>query len=168
MKKEKKKEKSSLKDKILDIVPIIAILLIVFLVAIMISNEKNISKTMKIHNISYSEFQDKIKEDKFNIILIGRDNCSHCADYKPLVNQVANQYDLNVWYLNISTLQEEEYIFVHNNVNVLKDQYDPEGNLSIPTPATVIYRNGYEIDSILGDVGENGFKNLLVKNGVVK
>ena len=54
------------------------------------------------------------------------------------------------------------------DVNVLKNEYDPEGNPGIPTPATVVYRKGYELDSVLGDVGEKGFKNLLVKSGVVK
>lgn len=168
MKKEKKKENGNLKDKLLDVVPILAIVLIVFLVAVMVSNEKNISKTMKIHSISFKEYQDKIKEDQFTIILIGRDNCSHCADYKPLVNQVANQYNLDVWYLNTDSLEKDEYIYLHDHVSVLKDKYDSEGNPGIPTPATVIYRNGYELDSVLGDVKDKGFKNLLVKSGVVK
>ena len=168
MKKEKKKEKSNLKEKIIDVVPILAIVLIVFLVAIMVSNEKNIAKTMKIHSISFSEYQDKILEDQFTIILIGRDNCSHCADYKPLVNQVANQYNLDVWYLNTDSLEKDEYIYLHDNVSILKDEYDPEGNPGIPTPATVVYRKGYELDAVLGDVGEKGFKNLLVNSGVVK
>ena len=168
MKKEKKKEKNNIKNKLLDFVPLLAILLIVFLVAVMVSNEKNISKTMKIHNISYSEYEDKIKEDKFTIILIGRDDCSHCADYKPLVNQVANEYDLDVWYLNTDSLKEEEYLSLHDNITVLKGEYDDEGNPGIPTPVTVIYRKGYEINSILGDVGSKGFSNLLVKSGVIK
>lgn len=168
MKKLRNKEKSNLKDKLIDILPIIAILIIVFLVAVMVSNERNISKTMKIHNISFNEYKEKIMEDKFTIILIGRDNCSHCANYKPLVNQVANDYNLDVWYLNTDTLEKDEYLFLHDNVNVLKDQYDPEGNPGIPTPATVVYRKGYELDSVLGDVGSKGFQNILVKSGVVK
>ena len=105
---------------------------------------------------------------KFTIILIGRDDCSHCADYKPLVNQVANQYDLDVWYINTDNLEKDEYVYLHDNVSVLKSQYDSEGNPGIPTPATAIYRKGFEINSILGDVGQKGFLDLLKKSGVVK
>ena len=163
-----KKEKSNLKDKILNVVPIIAILVIVFFIAVMVSNEKSISKTMKIHDITFAEYLDKIKEDKFNIFVIGRTDCSHCIEYKPQVNQVANKYDLDIWYINIDNLELNDYIYLHDNINVLKDEYDSEGNPGIPTPVTVIYRNGYELDSELGDVGQKGFQNLLIKNGVVK
>lgn len=168
-KKEKveKKNKKELKEKLIDIVPILGILLIVFFIAAMVSNEKNINKTMKIHDVTYNEYLDKIEEDSYNIFVIGRTDCSHCIDYKPLVNKVANEYDLDIWYINVDNLEFDEYVKLHDNVGVLKDQFDDEGNPGIPTPATVIYQNGKEVDSILGDVGEEGFLNLLVKNGVV-
>ena len=42
-----------------------------------------------------------------------------------------------------------------------------DGSLIIQTPGTVLYKNGVEVDSLLGDRGEDGFTNFLVRNGVV-
>lgn len=167
MKKNNQKN-NSLKDKILDYVPILGMLVIVLLIAVMVSNEKHIAKNMKIHNITFSEYQEKVKEDQFNIFILGMKDCSHCADYKPVVNQIANKYDLEVWYLDTNELEYDEYVYLHDNISVLKDRYDDAGNPGIPTPVTVIYRNNYELDSRLGDIGQNGFLNMLNESGVVK
>ena len=166
--KKDKKEKINLKNKILDIVPILAILIIVFFVAIMVSNNKNISKTVKIKEISYSELEEKIKEDTFNIVLIGRTDCSHCVNYKPIINQAGNQYNFDILYINTDNLTVDDYIKIHDSVKVLKDQFDSEGNPGIPTPVTVIYRNGFEINSILGELNLKKLENFLSDSGVIK
>ena len=49
-----------------------------------------------------------------------------------------------------------------------KDNYNDEGELSILTPTTVITKSGDEVYSISGDLGYNGFLNLLKEYQLVE
>ena len=147
---------------------IVGVVVIVLLFAAMVSKEKNVEKNIRIHNISFAEYKEKALSDEFSIFLIGRGTCSHCVEYKPLVNQVASKYNLDVYYISLDNIEYEDYVYLHDDVGVLKNQFDEEKNPMIPTPVTVIYRSGHEVDSVLGNVRQEGFLDLLVKNGVVK
>jgi len=57
---------------------------------------------------SYSEVKDIINDDKKTILLVGRDDCSHCIEYRPTVVAVAKEYDLKVIYINTNTIKDKE------------------------------------------------------------
>ena len=118
--------------------------------------------------INYNEYKEKIAEDKYNVILLTSPTCSHCVSYKPYVNAVANDYDLEVYNLNLNTLEYDQYIEIHDAYTVTKDEYDENNVPGIPTPVTIITKNGEEVKSILGDIGSTGFLNLLKTNNVIK
>ena len=167
----KKKFNNSLKDKknIFQVVCIIVITVIIVGLLIVVSKEKDSNANNHIQEISYAEYQDKITSDEYTIVLLASPVCSHCMAYKPLMNQVADKYNLNIYYLNVNSesLTEEEYINLHDSISVIADNYNKDGEPVIPTPATVIYRNGKEMASELGNIKENGFLKLLIDNGVV-
>lgn len=146
--------------------------LIVLALAIMvsISNGNKAVTGNHIIEVGYNEYLEKIKGDNYTIVLLASPTCSHCQDYKPFVNSLAGEYNLEVNYLNVSSknLTNEEYIELHDSLSVLKDQYNSYNEPVIPTPTTAILRNGIEVDSILGDIGYNGLKDFLTKNGVIK
>lgn len=121
-----------------------------------------------IEEINYSKYTDIIKEDKYNIILLTSPTCSHCVNYKPYVNLVADKYDLTVYNINLDNLDYDDYVTIHDSYEATRNNYS-DGNIpSIPTPATIITKNGKEVTSILGDIGESGFTNLLKTNKVIK
>lgn len=139
---------------------------IVFLIAslvLMFVNKENSS----IKKINYQEYKDIIKEDKYNIILLTSPTCSHCINYKPYVNYVASKNNLTVYDIDLSNLDYDEYIELHDKYNAIKNEYR-DGKPVIPTPATIIVRNGEEVTSILGDIGQLGFTNLLKNNNIIK
>lgn len=155
------------KSNILGNVLIIGIVLIVLLIASMISKNSG-SGSVRVKEISFQEYSEKSQEDEFTVYLIGRNECSHCMEYKPLVNQVANKYNIDVYYINLDNVLYDEYVYLHDNISILKEQFSSDGDPIIPTPATVVYRNGHEIDSVLGNVKQEGFLDLIVRSGVVK
>ena len=118
--------------------------------------------------ISYSEYSEKIKEDKYTIILLTSPTCSHCVNYKPYVNAAAEENDLTVYNINLNNLEYDQYVEIHDKYNAIKDEYDDKNNPGIPTPVTIITKNGEEVTSILGDIGYKGFINLLKTNGIIK
>ena len=73
-----------------------------------------------------------------------------------------------VYDLSINDVSYEEYVELHDKYSVLKDEYAEDKAPVIPTPVTVIVRNGEEVASILGNIGSEGFTKLLRNNGVIE
>ncbi len=144
---------------------IIVLVIVVGVVALIVSNDKGLGKS-RVKEISYQKYQEKIKDDEYTIVLITRDGCTHCISYKPSVNAIAKKYNLSIYELNVESLSMDEFITLHDNASIFKDVYD-EGSPIIQTPGTILYKNGVEVDATLGDRGQDGFKNFLIKNGVV-
>ena len=69
---------------------------IVFLIASLVLMFANNNKKY-VQEISYKKYQDIIKEDKYNVILLTSPTCSHCVSYKPYVNLVASENDITVY-----------------------------------------------------------------------
>ena len=93
--------------------------------------------------------------------------CVHCNNYKPFVNYVALEYDLDVYNIDLSKVTYDEYKALHDAYSAIKEKYDNDTPL-IPTPATIIVKNGGEVASILGDIGYDGLVKLLKSNKVIK
>ena len=145
-----------------------AIVLLIGALVLMIVKSVNSSKQNRIKEISYQEYSEIKNNNDYTILLLTASYCSHCKDYKPYVNYAANEYNLEIYDIDISdNLTEAQFNDLHS-FNVIKDAYNEEGNAIIPTPVTVILKNGVEIDSKAGDIGYDGFVNMLEENRVIK
>ena len=160
----KKKNKNNIK--LINGIIIFGIICLIISLIIMLMNNKKLEN--HITDISYSEYLDVINSDEYNVILLTTSTCSHCKDYKPYVNYVCDDNNLLVYNLDISKLSYDEYIEIHDKYSATKDSYGEKDIPSIPTPVTIITKNGEEVTSILGDIKESGFQSLLKKYGVIK
>ncbi len=122
----------------------------------------------RIVEINYDKYSELIKNDSYSIILLTSPTCTHCINYKPYVNYVANENNLTVYNLDLTTLEYDQYIEIHDMYTATKDQYGDNNTPVIPTPATIITKNGVEVTSILGDIGKTGFEKQLKNNGIIK
>lgn len=152
-------------SKLVNALIIIGIVFLILSLVLMFRKTNNDNHLME---INYNEYREKIAEDKYTIILLTSPTCSHCINYRPYVNLVAEENNLTVYDINLNNLEYEQYIEIHDKYNIIKNEYDSKGNPVIPTPVTIITKNGEEITSILGDIGSKGFTNLLKTNGVIK
>ncbi len=131
-----------------------------------------LNKLKKIDNhlveIDYDMYSEIINKDEYSIILLTSPYCYHCKDYKPNVNTVADEYHLTIYDLDITNLTVNQAYEVHDKYSLLKDRYNEKGTPTIQTPTTIITKNGEEVDMLLGDIGYNGFLELLKKNEIIK
>ena len=158
--------KSNKDNKLVDILIIVGIVFLIGSLVLMFSkgdNNKN-----NIVEINYDKYTNIIKEDKYNIILLTSPTCSHCVSYKPYVNAIAGENNLTVYNIDLNNLEYEEYVAIHDKYNATKNQYGEGNTPSIPTPVTIITKNGEEVTSTLGNIGEKGFRNLLKNYGIIK
>ena len=150
------------------LVNILIIVGIFFLIGSLVLMFTKNDKNNHITEINFKEYQEIIKEDKYNIILFTSPTCSHCINYKPYVNYVADEYGLTVYDINLSDLEMDEYKKLHDSCSATKNEYDDKGNPVIPTPVTLIVRNGEEVASFLGEIGHSKLTKFLKNNNVIQ
>ena len=61
---------------------------------------------------------------------MGQPNCSHCMDFKPTIERVIKDYQIEVKYIDVSKLEDKEY-------SILKTKTFITG-----TPHTVFIKEG--------------------------
>lgn len=128
-----------------NIILTIAIIILIALITFLLINNKNETKGLK--EITYKEVLKKIDKKEDFIILLSQTTCSHCAEYKPALKQIARKYDLTIYYLDYDKYGEkkaEEIIKFFN--------FDGD------TPTTFFYKNGKEtsvMNRLIGTVSNS-------------
>ncbi len=101
------------------------------------------SKDAYITFIDYDGYKSLVRKDDTSVIVIGQDGCSHCSNYKPALNSVAEDYNVAMNYLNLTNLTEEESNKLFENLKNIG--YDDPAFLedgSFGTPLTLIIEDG--------------------------
>ncbi len=80
--------------------------------------------------INYIKYLEKLENDETFPLVIGSASCSACAMFKGTMESFIEEYQVEVFYIDISKLNEEEY-------NSLKTDTSFDG-----TPTTVFIESG--------------------------
>ena len=67
--------------------------------------------------IDVASYIEKYKDSAKHIVFIGRDTCNYCRVEKPILQKVAKDYDLEIFYVNTDTVltEEERDMFINSN-----------------------------------------------------
>ena len=117
------------KSRIGGIIGLVAVILVIGLTIYAFVKDAKTEGHME--EITYSEFKDKVNGKKKSVIMVGRNDCSHCVSYKPVITKVAEEFDFQVYYINTNNIDNEE------DFNALWDFLGANG-----TPTTAVVANG--------------------------
>lgn len=172
VKKEVKKEKKSFsltsKQKDLVLVLLVVVLLVVALVVTMNKKPKlDIELPIALEGeagfteISYSDYESKMANNESFVVIIIQDGCSYCEKYRPVVEEVANEYKLPIRYLNLTNLNEDERSALSSSNSYLKSN-------NWGTPTTLFMYGSNVVDSISGYVEKDELVKFVTENFVVE
>lgn len=108
--------------------------------------------------LKYDEVIEKIENKDDFVLLISQTTCTHCISYKPKLEEVANEYKINIYYIDVDLLDNEE-----------RDKFSSYINYS-STPVTVFLKNGEEstvANRINGDASKDKIEKKLKSNGFI-
>lgn len=108
--------------------------------------------------LKYDEVIEKIKNKDSFVLLISQTTCTHCISYKPKLEEAANKYKINIYYIESNLLNDEE-----------RDKFTSYINFS-STPVTVFIKNGEETtvaNRINGDASKDKLEKKLKSNGFI-
>lgn len=110
-------------------------------------------------NSSFEEINNKINNKDSFILYIGSAECSHCEVFKPKLEDIANENKIEVFYIDVSKLNDEEKTKLSNIVSYSG------------TPTTAFIVDGYDPGSqthIDGDVSKDKIIDTFKNNGYLK
>lgn len=133
-------------------------ILVIFSVMVLFVTGCGGNKITTYEEIDYNEYSTLIENKENFILYIGSANCSHCLNFKPTLEKLIKNYQLDIKYIDISTLSEKEYA-------VLKNKTKLQG-----TPTVVFVENGIVQTSpkIQGDMSYTDALERFKESGYVK
>lgn len=110
------------------------ILLSVILIIVVVSIIYYISiKNSNLIKISYNEVIEKVNNKENFVLCVSASECIHCKEYKPKLKKIANEYDIEIYYVNVDEFTDENY-------ETFKTQFSFDGG----TPTTILFKDGEE------------------------
>lgn len=74
----------------------------------------NEEKNTKSIDINYDEFSVKVKNKETFALLMWQTGCTHCETFEPKLNKVIKKYNIKMYSMDLSKLDEIEYAKMKN------------------------------------------------------
>lgn len=100
------------------------------------SNEKHTTTI----ELTYDEYEAKIKNKDSFVLLMWQTGCSHCISFEPTLNKIIAYYNLEIYSINLKNVSEEQYSKIENKTFITG------------TPTTVVFKDGItQTKKLVGD-----------------
>lgn len=110
--------------------------------------------------IKFDEFMEMINNKETFPLFVGSHECSHCDDFKKTINNVIEDYQIKIYYIDIANMTNEEY-----------NKFLTIVNFGGSTPTTVFITDGKEetvYNRIVGALSYSKVVEKLKKVGYIK
>ena len=81
-------------------------------------NKKNNDVDSHLVELNMSELQSKIENKETFILVISQTDCSHCAEYKPILKEVLAENNITAYEIDEKKLTKEENGQLKNIANI--------------------------------------------------
>lgn len=99
--------------------------------------------------INYQGYVKLMENDETFSLVIGSSTCSACSLYKGTMEKFISKYQVNVRYIDITKLSEEEYNLLKTEINFSS------------TPTTIFVENGNHTSVYDRLIGSETFSNVV-------
>ena len=113
-----------------------------------------LSGEVGLHQITYGEYEDFVDSEEPFIVVIERAGCSYCIQYMPIVEEVAKEKKIPLYYIDTDTLSEEEFNELSTTNNYLKRN-------NWGTPTTLFMLGDRVLENIPGYVDKENLLSFL-------
>ena len=101
-----------------------------------------------LQQITYKQYEEKVDNGDAFIVIIERAGCGYCVQYMPIVEEVAKEKKIPLYYIDTDTLSNDEMDSLSNNNSYLKRN-------SWGTPTTLFMLGNRVLDTIGGYVDKD-------------
>lgn len=154
-KKVEKKEKTAKKYNTfqLGFIILLTTLLFVLCTVLLVKEISGIIEQQKLMD----EFYEYYESDDVSVIFYSAEGCSFCELQKPILEQIARDYELD--YLDLDKMKLS---------NSQKEKILEKLDIEDATPTTVVVKNGQVISVQAGYIQGNEYVNFFIKSGILE
>ena len=137
---------------------------------------ENIATTETVDNLilltSFEEFNSYISREKTTFLVLGRANCPHCQNYKPVLENIAQNYKVEILYIDMDAVSSD-FITKVRNSNLTIPAACTSTNEVLPlsssfgTPLTLFIKNGQAFSCLRGDTSEETVLQTIKNIGLI-
>lgn len=109
--------------------------------------------------ITMDDYVKLMKKDTF-VVVIGRTGCSFCDKYKPVMNEIIDEYDTMMYYVDIAYFAEDDFTTLTNSASYLSEN-------EWGTPLTLVFKKGKFTEAFSGYAEKPTIVNFLKDAGVI-
>jgi len=124
------------------------------------SKDEDTNESSRLKEITYTEYEALLASDDAVVIYVGRPTCSACVSFIPNLEEVLEENDLYVNYLNTDNLSNEELSKVASST----EYFSTSG---IRTPHTMVIKNKTVVDTLLGAAAKENIISFFQANGLI-
>ena len=128
-----------------------------------LKDHKLVSKDAKmaLNYVDYEGYKKVAKSTENKVLVLGQTTCGYCIKAKPILNEIADEYGIEINYINVDTLSSEESGKLSKYISYL-------GENEWGTPLTLIVNNGKVVNSSNGLLDKDGYVGLFKKSNIIK
>lgn len=120
-----------------------------------------------------NEYIKMVNSKNYTVAVIGYEGCNYCKMYLPIINKVAKEKIVDIYYFDRDNYDEDEFQKVINLNFEIPAKCNTKGEVKTMSegfakPMTLITKNGKLVDCIKGYVSEDELLNTLTKYKIVK
>lgn len=134
---------------------VLKLFVLIIPVVIMLTGCKNNSY----NEIDYETFEKYLADEESFVLVIGSSKCGHCADYQITMDEIINEYGLDIKYINVLNLTDKDV-----------SKLDAKTHYNYSTPTTVFFDKGKldNTSTIRGAQSKEKVIKRLTKKGYIK
>ena len=121
---------------------------------------------------TYKAYMKLVNSKNITMAVFGRNTCSWCNKYKPLYNDVAREYGIDIYYFDSDSFNSTEYNKILNSGLKIPAKCSTKGKETLlsdgfGTPLTIFTKDGKTVDCIGGYVNKTNLINKLEEVGII-
>lgn len=122
---------------------------------------------------TYKEYMAIANNKKITMSVFGRNSCGWCNKFKPIYNEVAAEYGLDIYYLDSDNINSTEYSKILKSgltipAKCARKKVEQPLSDGFGTPLTLFTKDGKTIDCISGYVNKTRLISTLKQVGLIK
>lgn len=139
------------KKKLIMILTVIIVIVMTVLIALLVTILKSHSIRKNVENL--------YNGSEINILYLGRDNCSYCQLFSPIIESVSKKYQFDYHFVDTNKLTDKDLIKILNTLDVDINNFG--------TPYVAIVQNGKKISEQSGYANESDLFMVLQESGII-
>lgn len=124
-------------------------LIVFFMVLVIFVTGCGDKKLTTYHEIDYMEYNEMIGNNETFPLVIGSATCSACSLFKPIMEAFISKYQVEVYYIDISKLSEEDFNFFKSQIGFSS------------TPTTIFFEDGEQTSAYYRIVGSESLSSVV-------